>query len=204
MDLEGRLTEEQQDGIATAFENAYARSTDWSELRNRYGKFAPLHHPYIDSASNQGSILFTSLIRPPALMPKILQDCDTYREVILTPGGSVVFDSEYGQNSLGIIKEQAPDEVKQSLSAVSAPVLEKRVFQYVRGVMRMLEELLKQPATDETLGRSGYDVRNGLFDLDLLDLAAYLQTYIIAKIKGLEAVRPLIPLIQAGELVYNG
>ena len=188
------------EGHFSAAEQSYGQSEDWQKHVRTYPLFAQLHHPYVELANSQGNILLTSLlpVRPPFLTQFDLEQYATYAEGIMTPGGSIVFDMEYGSNWLGFIKEQAPESIKHSLSAIPAALWEKRVLEYVYGTMPTLGKALKVPYAPRNEAATGFALT------DLIDRAAHIQTFLIAKTLGnLEAVKPHIKALQNGRIIYH-
>ena len=198
MGLEEHLTEEQQLEQIKLVEGYYEQSANWQSIVKRHGKFAPLHHPYADLANTmQGHYILMSLSRPKSMRQSDLENCDRLTQIIMAEGGSIKFDREYEPHWVGLVTEPSP--IALLTAGITHATWEKRVVHYLQQqAMPALEEALQLPDTNETEERVGH------VHHDLLGLAAYVQTFLIAKTRGLEAIKPLIPTLQAGELVYKG
>ena len=196
MGLDEHLSEEEHVIGVRLLEFNYEQSEAWQNLVSKYGSFAALHHPWADLVNDmQGYYILMSLSRPKKMSGEQLGDYDRFTDLIMAEGGSINFDRASERDWLQLVTRHSPASF---VARVKDVALEKYVTQYLQhSVMPALAKALQLPDNEETENAVGY-TREQLYDL-----AACVQSFLFAKTKGLEAVRPHIAALQKGELVYS-
>ncbi len=192
----GNLSLDEQVALIEKAERAYEASDRWKTLTERQGKYAVLHHPYSDLASMAGEVLLSTLLKSvPPNWREIVENRKKIVPMILDEGGALTLDSEFEIGFLSLLTDSYLP--KSDLFKISNSAWERRIIQYVKGIVPGLEKAVSLEDTPENKENVGY-VRN-----DLLDRVAYLQAYLIAKTQGINAVGQLLPQLQKGKVVYS-